>query len=444
MKIEQFYDEGLAHASYAVLSNKEIVLIDPARNPQPYYEYAIKHEAKIVGVIETHPHADFTSSHLEIHHTTGATIYASELVGADYPHQPFDQGDHIQLGEISLEAINTPGHSPDSISILVIDPDGKEHALFTGDTLFVGDVGRPDLRENVGNIKAKAEELARNLYSSTREKIMTLPEDVIIFPAHGPGSLCGKNISPELQSTIGKELKENPALQDMSENDFVKFITQDQPWVPKYFQYNVALNKAGLESFEQSIRAATNLIHKENLIDTVLIVDTRQAVDFQAGHHKNAINIPDSLKFETWLGSIVDPSESFYLVGYDEKHLHQIMEKVAKIGYEKSVNGLLWNDFGSIKENIFNKQEFDNNPDQFTVVDIRNENEVKNMSIFKNAIHIPLPRLRESTEHIPTNKPIAVHCAGGLRSAIGSSILSLKLNGAKVLDMGTNIKQYKS
>lgn len=444
MKIEQFYDKGLAHASYAVLSNEEVILIDPARNPQPYYEYAKNNNAKIVGVIETHPHADFTSSHLEIHHTTGATIYVSGLVGADYPHQTFDQGDHIKLGDISLEAINTPGHSPDSISILVIDEKGKERALFTGDTLFVGDVGRPDLRENAGNIKTKAEELARSLYHSTREKIMTLPESVIIYPAHGPGSLCGKNISPELQSTIGKELRENPTLQDMSENEFVKLITEDQPWVPKYFQYNVALNKAGLESFEQSIRTATNMFHKENLIENVLIVDTRAAADFQAGHHKNAINIPDSLKFETWLGSIVDPSESFYLVGYDEKSLHQIMEKVAKIGYEKLVNGLLWSDFGSVKEKIFNQEEFDNNRDQFTVVDIRNDSEVKNNSIFKNAIHIPLPRLRESTEHIPTDKPIAVHCAGGLRSAIGSSILSLKLNGATVLDMGTKIKQYKS
>jgi len=444
MKIEQFYDKGLAHASYAVLNNDEIILIDPARNPQPYYEYAEKNHAKIVGVIETHPHADFTSSHLEIHYTTGATIYASRLVGADYPHQTFDEGDHIQLGNINLEAINTPGHSPDSISILVIDEQGAEHALFTGDTLFVGDVGRPDLRENVGNIKAKAEQLARDLYHSTREKIMTLPENVIIYPAHGPGSLCGKNISPELQSTIGKELKENPTLQDMSENEFVKLITEDQPWVPKYFQYNVALNKAGLESFEQSIRAATNLLHKENLTENVLIVDTRQAADFQAGHHKNAINIPDSLKFETWLGSIVDPSESFYLVGYDEESLHQIMEKVTKIGYEKSVNGLLCDDFGSIKEKTFNQEEFDNNRDEFNVVDIRNENEVKNDNIFKNAIHIPLPRLRESAEQIPTDKPIAVHCAGGLRSAIGSSILSLKLNQATVLDMGTKIKQYKN
>jgi hydroxyacylglutathione hydrolase len=444
MKVEQFYDKGLAHASYAVLNNSEIILIDPARNPKPYYEFAKNNQAKIVGVIETHPHADFTSSHLEIYHTTGAIIYTSSLVGADYPHQTFDEGDHIELGDISLEAINTPGHSPDSISILIIDKEGIEYALFTGDTLFVGDVGRPDLRENVGNIKAKAEELSRSLYRSTREKIMTLPEDVIIYPAHGPGSLCGKNISPELQSTIGKELKENPTLQDMTEDEFVKLISEDQPWVPKYFPYNVALNKAGLESFEQSIRAATDILHKENLIENVLIVDTRQAIDFQAGHHKNAINIPDSLKFETWLGSIVNPSESFYLVGYDKESLQLIMEKVAKIGYEKFVDGLLWNDYGSIKENAFNQEEFDNNQDQFTVVDIRNENEVKNDKIFKDAIHIPLPRLRESTEHIPTNKPIAVHCAGGLRSAIGSSILSLKLNGATILDMGTRIKQYKS
>jgi len=442
MKIEQFYDEGLAHASYAVLNNKEIILIDPARNPQPYYTFAEANEAKIVGVIETHPHADFVSSHLEIHYTTGATIYVSQLLGADYPHETFDQGDRIELGEISLEAINTPGHSPDSISILVINKKGNEHALFTGDTLFVGDVGRPDLRENVGNIRAQSEELARDLYHSTREKIMTLPEEVIVYPAHGPGSLCGKNISSELQSTIGKELRENPALQDMPEDDFVKLIIEDQPWVPKYFQYNVRVNKEGAESFEQSIRAATHIPHVENLIDNVLIVDVRKAEDFKAGHHKNAINIPDSLKFETWLGSVVDPGESFYLIGYNEESLHYIMEKVAKIGYEKSVNGLLWNSTASKKENAFIKEEFENNPDQFTILDIRNDNEVKKGELFENSIHIPLPRLRESIEQLPTDKPIVVHCAGGLRSAIGSSILSQKIDGIKIWDMGTTVKQY--
>ena len=442
MKIEQFFDKGLAHASYAVLNNEEIILIDPARNPQIYYDFANQHHASIVGVIETHPHADFVSSHLEIHETTGATIYASELLDADYPHQTFDQGEQISLGNISLEAINTPGHSPDSISILVIDENGSEHAIFTGDTLFVGDVGRPDLREKVGSIQAKAEDLARKMYRSTREKLMTLPEDVIVYPAHGPGSLCGKNLSSELESTIGKEIKENPALQDMSEEDFVKFITADQPWVPKYFEYNVALNKAGAEPFEQSIRGATDVIHGENLTDTVLIIDTRDAEDFRKGHHKNAINIPDSLKFETWLGSIIEPGESFYLLGYSEDSLHKILEKAAKIGYEKYVNGILWTDFGSKKEDFFDQNDFDKNPDQFTILDVRNEGEVRKGKKFENSISIPLPRLRETAKNIPTDKPIVVHCAGGLRSAIASSILSRELDTARVLDMGKAIKQY--
>src|SRR5690606_32212715 len=178
MDIHQFYDEGLAHASYAILNGDQIALIDPARNPQPYLDYAAHHGAAIVAVIETHPHADFVSAHLELHHTTGATLYTSVLVGAEYPHQPFDDGDRIALGSISLEAINTPGHSPDSICVLLLDPQNKPHAVFTGDTLFVGDVGRPDLRERVGNITEKSAALARQLYRSTREKLMRLPADV--------------------------------------------------------------------------------------------------------------------------------------------------------------------------------------------------------------------------------------------------------------------------
>ena len=444
MKIEQFYDEGLAHASYAVLSAKEIILIDPARNPKPYYDFAQANDAKIIGVIETHPHADFVSSHLEIHHTTGATIYASELLGADYPHQTFDHGDHIRLGEITLEALNTPGHSPDSICILAIDENGKEQAIFTGDTLFVGDVGRPDLRENVGNIQGKAEELARLMYHSTRDEILTLPDEVVVYPAHGPGSLCGKNISSDRFSSIGRERRENPALQDMEEDEFVRFITSDQPWVPKYFQYNVELNKAGAEPFEAGIRMATNLFDESNLTDTVLVVDTRSAEDFRAGHLRNSINIPDSKKFETWLGSVIAPGESFYLVGYDEGSLRSVMEKIAKIGYEKSVNGLLWDIKGSVREEAFDKTDFDKNPEAYHILDIRNDAEVAKGKIFENAIHIPLHRLRENAEALPDDKPIVVHCAGGLRSAIGASILSDLLPQTRVLDMSETIKQYQA
>jgi hydroxyacylglutathione hydrolase len=175
MIVHQFYDKGLAHASYAIIRSGKMVVIDPARNPQPYYDFATLHNADITGVIETHPHADFVSSHLEIHQTTGAVIYVSKLAGAEYPHESFDDGDVIKLDDIKLKAINTPGHSPDSICILLEDEKGKDCAVFTGDTLFAGDVGRPDLRENAGNITAKKEELARQMYHSTREKLMILP-----------------------------------------------------------------------------------------------------------------------------------------------------------------------------------------------------------------------------------------------------------------------------
>src|SRR3569833_1544325 len=267
-----------------------MVVIDPARDPQPYYDFAAQHDSDIVGVIETHPHADFVSSHLEIHQTTGAVIYASKLTGAEYPHETFDDGDLIHLNDIKLKAINTPGHSPDSICILVEDEDGKETAIFTGDTLFVGDVGRPDLRESVGSTTAKKEELAKQMYHSTREKLMKLPHNVIVYPAHGPGSLCGKNMSPDLQSTIGRELREKYALQLMDELKFVKTLTTDQPFMPKYFGQDVELNKKGAPAFEESIAAVPRISADAVLDDAILIVDTRPKADFRNGHRKGAIN----------------------------------------------------------------------------------------------------------------------------------------------------------
>jgi len=240
-----------------------MVVVDPARDPQPYYDFAVQH------------HADFVSSHLEIHETTGAVIYTSKLTGAEYPHETFDDGDIIQLNDIKLKAINTPGHSPDSICILIIDEDGKEAALFTGDTLFVGDVGRPDLRESVGNITAKKEELASQMYHSTRDKLMKLPHNVIVYPAHGPGSLCGKNMSPDLQSTIGRELRENYALQLMDEPQFVKILTTDQPFVPKYFGGDVMMNKKGAAGFKQGVDSVPKMTNDVALEQDALVVDTR-------------------------------------------------------------------------------------------------------------------------------------------------------------------------
>jgi len=443
MIIHQFYDKGLAHASYAVIRLGKMIVIDPARDPQPYYDFAELNNADIIGVIETHPHADFVSSHLEIHQTTGATIYVSKLLGAEYPHEGFDDGDTIQLADIKLKALNTPGHSPDSICILVQDENGNDKAIFTGDTLFVGDVGRPDLRENVGNITAAKEKLARQMYHSTREKLMTLPHGVTVYPAHGPGSLCGKNLSPDLDSTIGRELRDNYALQLMDELTFVNKLTADQPFIPKYFGYDVDTNKKGAESFAESIAAVPRMERNTLLQKGVLVVDTRPKEQFRKGHVRGAFNIQDGGKFETWLGSIVGPDEAFYLIAENEEAIDTLIKKAAKIGYEKNIKGALLNPDNALEtlpelEN-FTAENFQ--PEKYTIVDVRNWGEINIGKIFPHAIAIPLPELREWGNEIPVHRPIVVHCAAGYRSAAATSIIAAKISSVPVYDLGEAITE---
>lgn len=442
MKIEQFYDKGLAHASYAIISEGKMAVIDPERNPEQYYKLAKDQSATIVAIIETHPHADFVSSHAEISEKTGATIYVSRLVAADYSHKSFDEGDELKIGKITLKAINTPGHSPDSISIVLIDENGKEHSVFTGDTLFIGDVGRPDLRETAGSLHAKREQLAAQMYDSTREKLMTLPDDTLVYPAHGAGSLCGKNLSADLVSTIGREKRENYALQEMGKEEFVSLLLKDQPFIPKYFGYDVALNKKGAEGFENSISKVSRIDRNEKLRDDVLVVDTRLQTKFRKGHLKGAINLMDGAKFETWLGSVVGPDEKFYLVAENEAMLESVIRKTAKIGYERNIVAALLNpDHANETSSEFNLDDFSSNMSKYTVVDIRNENEERHVT-FKNSIRIPLPELRERRKEIPTDKPVVVHCAGGYRSAIGASILQKQLENVTVYDLGDDIKKF--
>ncbi|WP_184546338.1 MBL fold metallo-hydrolase [Mucilaginibacter sp. FT3.2] len=443
MIIQQFYDKGLAHASYAIIRTGKMIVIDPARNPQPYYDLAAQHDANIVGVIETHPHADFISSHLEIHKATGAVIYCSKLTGATYPHETFDDGDIIQLNDIKLKAINTPGHSPDSICILLKDEEGKETAIFTGDTLFVGDVGRPDLRENVGNITAKKEELAKQMYQSTRHKLMTLPKSVVVYPAHGPGSLCGKNISPDLQSTIGRELLENYALQLMDELTFVKTLTTDQPFTPKYFEYDVELNKTGAPAFQQSVDEVTKIEANIQLVDGITIIDSRPKNMFRSGHLKGAINLQDGEKFETWLGSILQPTEQFYLIAENAATTKILIEKAAKIGYENNIAATLQSPSNATERlpDLY-LEDFNANADNYTIIDVRNQGEVNEGKVFKTAISIPLPQLRERINEIPTEKPIVIHCAAGYRSAAATSIVAAQIKTVPVYDLGEVIKEY--
>ena len=440
MIIHQFYDTGLAHASYAIIRDNKMVLIDPARDPQPYYDFAKLHEADITGVIETHPHADFVSSHLEIHQTTGAVIYCSKLVGTAYPHESFDDGDTIQLADIKLKAINTPGHSPDSICILLQDENGHDHALFTGDTLFVGDVGRPDLRENVGNITKKKEELAKQLFHSLRDKLMVLPHHVIVYPAHGPGSLCGKNMSPDLQSTIGREIHENYALQITNEAEFIQTITTDQPFVPYYFEFDVDLNKKGAPAYQPSINAIPKGGDIEN---NILVIDTRPNQEFIKGHTQGAINLQDGGKFETWLGTIVQPHEPYYLIADTNEALETLIQKSAKIGYEHNIKAAL---LSSTQNNAslieIDLDSFKASPDDFTIVDVRNWSEINHGKVFTNALTIPLPELRNRLHEIPTGKPIVVHCAAGYRSAAATSIISAKITSTPVYDLSEAITGF--
>jgi hydroxyacylglutathione hydrolase len=446
MKIQQFEDKGLAQYGYAILSESsgQIVLVDPARDPRPYYEFALSHRASIVGVIETHPHADFVSSHLQIHQQTGATIYTHSLVGADYPHQAFDEGLELQLGEITLRSLHTPGHSPDGISI-VLRHQGKDKAVFTGDTLFIGDVGRPDLRESAGNITAKREELARQMYHSTREKLLKLDDDVIVYPAHGAGTLCGKSLSEASSSTIGAEKAGNYALQPMSQEQFVQILTEDQPFIPKYFGYDVGLNKQGAPAYQPSIDQVTRLEKNFKPEEGAIIVDTRREKAFKQGHYKGAVNIQNGNKFETWLGTIIGPQESYYLAAASEQELEEVIAKAAKIGYELLIKGAFVLERAAVAASpAIDLQDLRQHPDKYTIVDIRNASEVKAGKIFDQSINIPLPELRERAKEVPADKPVVVHCGGGYRSAAGSSILEAALPQTLVLDLSEAVKDFRN
>jgi len=448
MKIEQFEDKNLSHYSYAILSecNREVVLIDPARDPQPYYDFAHEHEAKIIGVIETHPHADFVSSHLQINQQTGAKIFASELMNPDFSFIAFDEESVVEFGKVKLKAMNTPGHSPDSISV-VLEHNGKDKAVFTGDTLFIGDCGRPDLREQGENLDLKREQLAKKMYSSLRNKLMKLDDEVIVYPAHGAGTLCGKALSKANSSTIGAEKLTNWSLQDMSESEFVVALMADQPFIPMYFPYDVDLNKKGAPDLKASLekiilgQKIDNSEKAALLNSQITIIDTRNSETYKKQHLKNSINIMDGDKFETWLGTLVSPGDLFYLAGANEEALTALMTRIAKIGYEPFIKEAFVLDFGHETSDKLNIEKFKEDPSAYTIVDIRNESEVKEQPAFKGSINIPLPELNKRSDEIPTEKPIVVHCAGGYRSAAGSSLLENKLN-AKVFDLSDHIKEF--
>jgi hydroxyacylglutathione hydrolase len=442
--IEQFKDAGLAHFSYAVLVDRKIIIIDPERNPQRYYDFAKENNAAIIGVIETHPHADFASSHLEIHQSRQATIYASSLTKPAYPFTAFDEGHVIRLSDqVSLRSLYTPGHAPDHVAA-VLQENGKDIAVFSGDALLIGDVGRPDLRDYSNNVLAQRRKLAGMMYHTIHEKFARLADDVIVYPAHGAGSLCGKAMRDAPSSTIGYEKLHNYAFEPRSENEFVEILLSDLPFIPKYFPYDVALNIKGVPDIKIGTSGVKILEKNFHPDPEALIIDGRPAALFKNSYLTNAINVQDAAKFETWLGSVVAPDSQFYLIAKNEDDLKQIIAKTAKIGYELNIKGaFVYDELNGDKFTEFNKDAFDPGNGKYTMIDVRTEKEVKEEKIFNNAINIPLQDLSNRISEIPTNKPILVNCASGYRSAAGSSIIKKYLPNQQVYDLGPAVIQYQ-
>ena len=443
MEIKRFYDEALAHASYAITTGEELILVDPGRDPRQYLDYAAENGLTINSILETHPHADFISSHVEFATEHQATIFINPKAEPEYDYKPLDHEQTLTIGDITFKALFTPGHSPDHNSYLLLDENDQPKAIFTGDALFIGDVGRPDLREGAGNQQVSKEELAEMMYDTVNDVFRPLPDDLQIYPAHGAGSLCGKNMSDELTSDLKQQKDNNWAFQIKDKGEFVKEFLNGQAFIPHYFPHDVKMNLEVIASFGAAVNDIP--IVKKPLEDCI-IVDCRSEEDFKKGHYDGAINIQygEKAKFETWLGSLIKPDEDFCLVAGSFEELQYAIQRVCKIGYERNCRGGIdYHDTGEQQEPLLDVDEFANDTESYTIVDIRNQSEFEDGKFFEHAINIPLPELRERTDEVPTDKPIVVHCAGGYRSAAGSSILSKELPDATVYDLSDDVERFK-
>lgn len=443
--IEQFEYKGLAHFSYTVMADNKIIIIDPERDPHIYYDYAEKNKAKIVGVIETHPHADFASSHLEIHKKRRVPIYASSLTKPGYQATGFDDGQIIKLSnKVGLRAMFTPGHAPDHIAAVLVE-DGKDVAVFSGDALLIGDVGRPDLRDFSKDVETQRQRLAEMMYDTIHEKFGKLADEVIVYPAHGAGSLCGKSIRKAESSTIGYEKQHNYAFEKRTKADFVSLLLNDQPFIPQYFPHAVGLNLTGAPDVKASLSKIKHLPRNYRPDAKALVIDSRPATAFKASYIPNAINIQSGGSFETWLGTLVAPDAAFYLVAGDEAGLQAAIRKAAAIGYESNIKGAFVYDATNGNQfTVFDKSTFHPGENKYTYLDVRTEKEVKETTVFKNSLNIPLQELSRRISEIPADKPILVNCASGYRSAAASSLLKKLLPAAQVFDLGAAVVDYKN
>jgi len=433
MYFKQFYLGCLAHASYLIGSGKEAAVVDPQRDIAIYVDEARANGFEIKYVIETHCHADFVSGHHELAAATGAKIYFGARAAAKFDFVPVHDGDEIMLGDVTLRFIETPGHTPDSISVLIFDRQqstATPYGVLTGDTLFIGDVGRPDL---LGS-RMPASELAAALYDSLHQKLLKLPGETRVFPAHGAGSMCGRNISNETSSTIGDQRQFNYAVQPMSREAFITMMTTDLPETPAYFSRDAQINLEGpalIDELPEPIGFVPEAVQKMQRGGHV-ILDTRPASQYGTGHIPGSYNIGLSGQFASWAGSLIKADVPVIIVAEDFDGVREARMRLARVGLER-VSGYLqggvlaWHDAGlplaaieqiAVEElrHRIDEQSVD------TVIDVRRPPEW-NSGHIESAVHMPLNHLSESALPLNRDAKIAVLCAGGYRSSIASSVL---------------------
>jgi glyoxylase-like metal-dependent hydrolase (beta-lactamase superfamily II) len=432
MHFKQFYLGCLAHASYLIGSDGEAAVVDPQRDVEQYLEEARSAGLRIRYVVETHLHADFVSGHVELAERTGAEIVFGAKAEAAFAHRAVRDGDELRLGRVVLRFLETPGHTPESVSIVVVDTAVSQapRMVLTGDTLFLGDVGRPDL---AGGRGYTPEAMAGLLYDSLHGKLLKLPDDVAVYPAHGAGSLCGRNISKETSSTIGEQRRFNYALQPMPKDDFVRLMTTDLPEAPAYFPRDVELNRGGAPAIagRTVLRALDPAAVERLLAEKAVVLDVRTSAAYGAGHLPGSVNVGLQGQFASWAGTLLPPDRSLVIVADDEAGAHEAATRLARVGLE-SVAGYL---AGGIAAWAASRHPLATLP-QITVdelkarlvegglavVDVRRPGEHAGGHV-PGARLLPLDRLGRGDSGLDPSRPLAVICAGGYRSSAACSVL---------------------
>ena len=435
MHLKQYYLACLSHASYMIADERTGVaaIVDPQRDIEQYLADAEANGWKIRYVFLSHFHADFLAGHIELRDKTGAHIYLGAAAEAEYDFNPVKDGDVIEFGDVRLKVMETPGHTPEGISLLVYDvaKSVEPHAVLTGDALFIGDVGRPDLLASIG---VTADELADMLYDSVN-RLKQLPDDTLVYPAHGAGSMCGKALSEETVSTIGEQKKFNYALQPMSRAEFKAMVTEDQPEAPEYFVHDAILNRQDRSSLDETMQKSLKPLSLNDVLrwqnGGAQVVDVRDAADYEGAHLRHVTNIALDGKYATWCGTVLSHDDPIVVIS-DSGGEEEAVMRLGRIGFDNVV-GYLEGGMATVgdrldvlarTERITAKAlaEMRDGADPPVIVDIRSENEWRGGHI-EGSVNIPLNHLRDRTDELPRDKPFAVHCQGGYRSAIAVSLL---------------------